>query len=145
LDGEGWPGLATKISADTGTAAPAGSVLVETPVLTARNGSVVSSLSSSSGGAGSVVVHAERIALYEGSAITSIPLGGGSGAGGSVTVTASESILVDGLFPQDENVNSFIGNVTGGSGSSGEVFVSAPQITLSNRGAISSSTVSTGN
>ena len=78
------------------------------------------------GDAGAVVVEAITVTLTDGAQIDSSTFG--AGAGGTVTVTATEAITIAGRGSEEPQTGLF--SVTNGQGNAGGVFVSAPRLTL---------------
>jgi filamentous hemagglutinin family protein len=97
------------------------------------------------GAAGSIVVTAPRITITGGAGITSGTLG--PGAGGSVTVTATDTVSLTGTTPTGAFASGIFANAQGttvGAGAAGSIVVTAPRITVTDGAAISSSTLGPG-
>jgi filamentous hemagglutinin family protein len=93
------------------------------------------------GNAGSVVVEAPRVTLTGGAQIASNT--GGLGQGGTVRVTATDTLTLDGTSPVSPTPSSIIATAFGtgtGAGSAGSVVVEAPRVALTGGAQIASST-----
>jgi large exoprotein involved in heme utilization and adhesion len=142
-----------QISSNTSSAKQGGTVTVvarDTITLagTSPDGGTASGLfaaASGAGDAGSVVVEAPRVALTGGAEISSRT--SGAGQGGTVRVTASDTLTLagrslDGRFPSGLFANT---QGTGAdAGDAGSVVVEAPRVALTGGAEISSSTSSAG-
>lgn len=122
-----------------------GEVTLEAPRV-AIDGGLVAVSTEGDGDAGSVRVIADRVSITGGGAIDSSTLAG-AGRGGDVTVTASESIEVSGVgFQAEGDVPSSIRSigVSPTSGGTGGITLEAPDVSLSDRAAIMTSTFGIG-
>ena len=93
------------------------------------------------GSAGSVVVEAPRMALTAGAHISSTTLG--PGQGGTVRVTATDTLTVAGTSPDGRSTSGIFADAVGtgvGAGSAGSVVVEAPRLVLTEGAQIGSST-----
>ena len=100
------------------------------------------SADASGNGGGSIKVRGRQVVLTDGSAVLISLLG--SGEGGSVNVTASESVQVIGTTPDFQfNSSLFVENV--GTGQGGEVKITAPIVLLQDGGQIFSASIVSGN
>jgi filamentous hemagglutinin family protein len=104
--------------------------------------STVSSANGGSGNAGDVEIETGQLRVRNGGVITSLPAG--SGAGGQLTVRASELIEVSGTTASGEFASSITAG-TFGSGNSGNVIAIAPRVILRDAGAIVSTSFNLGN
>lgn len=105
----------------------------------------VSTVSSANGGlghAGDVEIETGQLRVRNGGVITSLPAG--AGAGGQLTVRASELIEVIGTTASGEFASSITAG-TFGSGNSGNVTAIAPRVILRDAGAIVSTSFNVGN
>jgi filamentous hemagglutinin family protein len=91
------------------------------------------------GRAGDITLDVGQLTLTGGAQINSSSVG--TGTGGTITVTARDSVTISGLGPQGGGGG--IGSVAGGSGAAGRIILSAPTVTIEN-GAISTTTLSAG-
>jgi large exoprotein involved in heme utilization and adhesion len=92
--------------AQSNDAAPAGSVTINTPNLTARNGAITTSSEQSSGGG--ITITADKIRLYGDSDITTF-VAQGAGGGGDIKLTASSILAFD-----DSDILAYAPGGTGG-------------------------------
>ncbi|MCP4106735.1 MAG: CHAT domain-containing protein [Desulfobacteraceae bacterium] len=92
--------------------------------------------------AGDIIIKAKNISFRDGSGVTASTEG--KGQGGSVTVSDADSIIITGTNPGGKNENSGIFARSEGSGentgSAGEIHITASNLTLSEKGEISTST-----
>jgi large exoprotein involved in heme utilization and adhesion len=87
-------------------AAPAGKVTINTPNLTATNGTIATSSQSSSGG--DITITADKIRLYGNSDITTL-VAQGAGGGGNIKLTAGSIVAFD-----DSDILAYAPGGTGG-------------------------------
>jgi hypothetical protein len=103
------------------------------------------SVANASGDAGHLVVSAPRILISDGAQISSSSFG--PGAGGSVTVTATDTLTLAGTSPIGAFISGIFANAQGrivGAGAAGNIVVSAPRILISDGAQISSSSFGEG-
>jgi len=123
----------------------AGRIAVTTPRLTLADGGRISAETGGDGHGGDVTVQASLLALMSGAQIngsSGITLGPallvGAGRGGTVTLTATDPVLLTGqgtgLFTR-----------TAGSGQGGDITVQAPRVTLADGATISAESIGLGN
>src|SRR2546428_3420728 len=97
------------------------------------------------GHAGSLVVSAPRIMLSDGAQIISSTFG--PGVGGSVMVTATDTLTLAGTTPTGRFASGILATTEGtavGAGAAGNIIVSAPRIMVSGGAAINGSTFGPG-
>ena len=97
------------------------------------------------GNAGSVVIEAPHVTLTEGAQISSLTTG--PGQGGTVRVTASDTLTLAGTSPDGRFLSGLFATARGtgvSAGNAGSVVVEAPRVTLSGGAAISSETTGPG-
>jgi filamentous hemagglutinin family protein len=134
------------ITSSTLTAGHAGTVEVTANALTIRNGSDISSRSFAEGNAGIVTVSADRLMLLDDGQISSSPLGESTGAGGTVRVTASETLLIAGeAGGSPSGIFASVEGARDATEDAGDVMVTAGALMVRDGGLISSSTLSAGN
>jgi hypothetical protein len=129
----------------------AGLVTVEADEVTLRDSRTIFSVSRGAGDGGTVAVTADRIELTGGGQIASGTLDLSTGRGGNVAVTSREELTISG---QSRQINPRTGrpepsgifvsseSVAEAADRAGRATVSAPVITITNRGEISSESVS---
>ena len=129
----------------------AGLVTVEADEVTLRDSGTIFSVSRGAGDGGTVAVTADRIELTGGGQIASGTLDLSTGRGGNVAVTSREELTISG---QSRQINPRTGrpepsgifvsseSVAEAADRAGRATVSAPVITITNRGEISSESVS---
>lgn len=113
----------------------AGNLFVSTPTLKLADGRIVA-LTTGDGNAGTVDVRVERLDLTDGAQISSSSgvedFAGnrfvGKGAGGRLTVTATDSIAISGR--SSDGFRSGLFSSTDGSGAAGDLFVSTPLLVI---------------
>jgi filamentous hemagglutinin family protein len=120
------------ISNTTGTGA-AGQVIVRTPNLAIDFGLIQAvSLAGATGRGGDVVLEVGNLSVTGGAQIDSSTRG--AGQGGTVTINATEAVSISGR--DSSGFSSLLSAITSGTGSGGQVVVSAPALTLADVGAI---------
>jgi filamentous hemagglutinin family protein len=131
----------TEIGSATSATGAAGMITVRAGVLDLQGGTISSqSNPKSTGDAGAVVVEGTRLTLGAGGQISSSTFG--AGRGGTVTVTATESLTLAGR--SSTGIPSGVFSDTSGSGVAGTVQVDAPQLTMQTGAVIRSDTSATG-
>ena len=134
-DSEGTPSglfsLATRLG-------DAGRLAVSTPILR-MDGGVISTGSQRAGRAGDIEIKVGRLTLTGGAIIDSSTIR--TGQGGTVTVTATDSITISG---RGEDFRSGFLNLAGGQGDSGHVTISAPALSIMDGGIIRTTTLGAG-
>lgn len=106
----------------------AGRLQISTPTLR-MDGGILTAGTGGAGRGGNLVIDVERANLTGGAIIDSSAALGSSGHGGTITFTASDSITITGSGP-DGSPN-LISSITGGSGNAGRIFLSTPELTMS--------------
>ena len=104
-------------------------------------GSLISTTTFSSGSAGKLNVSAKNINILSVGSISSGSFG--SGQAGEVEVNVAEDLIIDGINPITF-IPSNIGSTAFSQGNSGSVDINTARLTISNRGAINTSTFATG-
>jgi filamentous hemagglutinin family protein len=97
------------------------------------------------GNGGNIIVQAPRIALTAGAQINSETLG--SGQGGTVQVTATDTLTLAGTSPDGKITSGISASTEGteaGAGNAGSIVVQAPRIALTGGGQINSGTMGPG-
>jgi len=129
----------------------AGQVTISASSLLMADGGGISTSTFSDGTAGSAIIKVKELRLTGGASISSSSgfqageeLFIGNGKGGTLDITATGDILIDG---QDEvlGIPSAINSDTLAGGQGGNLFVSANHLTLQNGGTISATSIGTGN
>jgi filamentous hemagglutinin family protein len=154
------------IATTTRGSGQAGRVEVATPQLLMADGGQITAETQGAGRGGDVVVQVGRLSLTGGAQIRSdsvrgetlrdmmtrepIP-GQGTGPGGTVTVTAMDTVSIagrsstgSGVSPFSNDASSGLFSTTQGPGAAGEIVVSALTLTMSDGGKISVSTTGAG-
>ncbi len=103
------------------------------------SGGHISSLTFDAGNAGDIAIEAKRLTLDNRAAISSS--GGGSGQGGNIAISASDSVRISG----DGTNRSGIYAQTVGTGSGGKILVDTPDLALDKSGQILAMTGGAGN
>ena len=124
----------------------AGQVTITTPRLTMAEGGRIGTDTGGDGRAGDVVVQVGSVALASGAQISSssgFKANGtlrvvGKGSGGTVTVTATEALLISGQDSTGSESGVF--SQTFGPGDAGRIAVTTPRLTLADGGRISAET-----
>jgi filamentous hemagglutinin family protein len=104
-----------------------------------------SSSASGAGNAGTIIVEAKYVTIAEGAAITSIS--NGPGTGGTIQVTASETVTVTGSSANGESLSALSTDASGtllGAGSAGGIMVHGRNVAITNGGLIQSATIGPG-
>ena len=104
-------------------------------------GSLVSTTTFSSGSAGKLNVSAKNINILSVGSISSVSFG--SGQAGEVEVNVAEDLIIDGINPITFSPSN-IGSTAFSQGNSGSVNINTARLTVSNRGAINTSTFASG-
>jgi large exoprotein involved in heme utilization and adhesion len=130
---------------------PGGDITVITPNLSLDNGGIISTTTLADGQGGNILLNVGTLNVTGGAQITSNtgtfdpdtgePIG--SGNGGDITVTATNSVLVSG-GNLDIFALSNISSNTFASGSGGTIRIIAPNVTLAGAGSITSSSLGDG-
>ena len=103
--------------------------------------SIISTATFSSGNAGKLNISAENISIFNAGLISSVSFG--SGQAGEVEVNVAKNLIVDGINPIT-SAPSNIGSTAFSQGNSGSVNINTARLTVSNRGAINTSTFASG-
>lgn len=135
-----------------------GSISIFTPELTLREGGVLDAQTANDEIGGSINIEVGRLAILQGGHI--LVASSGAGAAGTVTVNAAEEIQISGVDPDFEQraqslafggevyeAESDISAISLGSGSTGNIILNSPVLTLADSGEIiaESATVDGGN
>jgi large exoprotein involved in heme utilization and adhesion len=123
------PQSRTGVGSQTAGGGDAGDLQISTPEFNMDGGAISSGTIKGSGNAGNIEISVERANLTGGAIITGSTLQGSSGHGGTITFTASKSITIAGSSP-DGSPN-LITSLTIGSGNAGRIFLSTPELTMS--------------
>jgi large exoprotein involved in heme utilization and adhesion len=149
ITGQDADGNPSAVFSDTFGSGAAGRVTVSAPRLVLDGEAFISSDSheGSTGNAGTVVVDGGTITLSGGAVISSNTFG--QGQGGSITVTASDTLTLVGTGIDSDGPfsNGIFANARGteaGAGAAGSIVVSAPRIMVTDGAAISSDTFGPG-
>jgi filamentous hemagglutinin family protein len=131
ISGQDADGNVSAVSSDTFGGGAAGRVTVSAPRLVLDGGAFISSdsLEGSTGNAGTIVVDGGMITLRGGASISSNTFG--PGHGGSVKVTASDTLTLAGTSPDGAVSSGLFAVADGpkeGAGAAGSIVVSAPRI-----------------
>jgi filamentous hemagglutinin family protein len=137
--GEDQEGFPSGLSSNTFASGDAGRLLVFAPTLTMQDGAI-QALTEGSGNAGGLEVQVERLALTGGAQISTSTFG--EGRGGTVTVTATESVTIAGRDSQGSPSGLF--SRTEGPRPGGDLQVAAPFIQLRDGGIVSARSTSSG-
>ncbi|MBS1858803.1 MAG: CHAT domain-containing protein [Acidobacteria bacterium] len=109
---------------------------IDTTDLSMRDGgliavtSVKDSKHPGGGAAGSVDINVGRLTLQNGSQILANTAGGSDGAGGSITIRASDSVTLTGRDPANPQWVSMLQASTSGQGAAGNITVHTPALTI---------------
>jgi filamentous hemagglutinin family protein len=95
------------------------------------------------GDMGNIHITAKRLSLIDGGVIANRTFSQSNGS--HVYINATESLEVSGVSPVNPAAFSGIGSITIGSGDSGNVFISTPNLFISNGGIITATSLSSGN
>jgi filamentous hemagglutinin family protein len=104
--------------------------------------SFLTTASLGTGNAGEISINTSRLLLQNGSLIFTTT--GGIGAGGNLTVSASESIELEGTFAESQ-IPSLLGTGTDGEGNAGNLSISTGQLLVSDGARIATDTEAEGN
>jgi len=158
------------ISSETFSAKKAGNITITTPNLTVSDSGIISASTTGSGNggaikienmnnantvnilnsgsirsetsgpgnAGNITIAANKLTLQGGGSVVTTAVKGNSGQGGDITVTSSDLITVSGL-------NSCVISSTASTKDAGSITITTPNLTVTDSGMISSSTVGKGN
>jgi len=124
-----------------------GSISIFTPELTLRDGGVLDAQTANDKIGGNINIKVDRLSVLQGGHI--LVAGSGSGAAGTVTVNAAEAIQISGVdsdFEQRARSRAFGGDayeaesdisaISLGSGSTGNIILNSPVLTLADSGEI---------
>src|SRR5262249_44945041 len=104
----------------------AGHIVISTPTLSLEDGGAISAGTLGDGRGGDIVVRGGRVVLTGGALITGTSCC--AGPGGTVTITAADSISISGLA--SDGTPSHVSSVALGSGDAGRVALFAPTVVL---------------
>jgi filamentous hemagglutinin family protein len=116
-----------------------GRLEIRVPVLSLENASNIGSPGTAAR-AGDVVVRVDELSILGGSQITTGTLGAGSG--GTVTITARQSMTMAGR--SDEGNQSNVNSITAGSGNAGDIAITTPALSMTDSASITTATVGPG-
>ncbi|NER39189.1 MAG: filamentous hemagglutinin N-terminal domain-containing protein [Oscillatoria sp. SIO1A7] len=121
-----------------------GSVMLSAPDIIVRDDAGITSETSNTGNAGDVIIESDRLTLSGGGQI--LANSSGAGDGGTVTVTATERVEISGRSPERNDSSGLFSSVSRpeATGTGGSVTVMTPELEMSDRGVISTSTFGTG-
>ena len=104
----------------------------------------VATLASGTGQAGNLTLSTQKLSIQYGATFASENFG--SGAGGNVTINASDSVEISGAIRLTPNsfLQSFLGALTTSSGNAGNVVVNTRQLIVNKGGRLDSSTLASG-
>ena len=119
-----------------------GGISIAAAQLVLRDGALLYTATTSSGDAGDITLDVGRMEVLSGGLVFGGTLGSSSGTGGTVNVKATGAIVVSGT--DGHGTPSGITALTSGSGSAGNIRLSAPLITVDDQGAIMNGSLSTG-
>jgi large exoprotein involved in heme utilization and adhesion len=122
-----------------GGAGAAGNIVVSAPRVT-MDGGTINASTSGTGSAGNIDVQVGQLTLTGGAAISTSTID--AGRGGNVTVRATESIAITGGSVDNQPGLKSLANATG---DAGNVFVSAPTLTITDYGRILARTLGDSN
>ena len=117
-------------------AGDAGNIFLSAPNLVLSNGASIGADTVGDGQAGNIELTVQQLTLSDGAAISSGSIGG-SGRGGSIHVSAADTVSLSGLFCD-------ISTSTAGAGRGGDIVVSSSTLTLQNQAAIYADTNGSG-
>ena len=140
IDGHDSSGNPSALFSNTFGSGDAGLISVSTPSLSINGGKIQAASSGSSlGSAGDITVEVGQLTLREGAQIDSSSFG--AGQGGTMMVTATESIVITGRDRADSPSGLFANSQGTGSGvdAAGSIVVVATNVTVTNGATISSS------
>ena len=139
--------------ADTGTVGNAGNITIDSGSFSLRDGALINARTKTDDQGGDVTVNTDIFEAFNGGQLVAITSGNGSA--GKITVNASEKTTISGSDPnynyrltQLPDYVAIIGANSGlfvnssGSGSTGDIEVSSPQITLDNQGTFNANSAS---
>jgi len=127
-----------------------GDIAISAPTVTVDNGGTVGTITSGDGRGGNISVNVGTLNLQTGGQILSfsgVDLNtfeiAGTGAGGNITVTATESVLIAGVSLDVFNQSS-IQSSAFSSGRGGNIMISAPNVSLEEAGMVASGSLGEG-
>jgi large exoprotein involved in heme utilization and adhesion len=124
LVGRGLGGVTFGFAAGTTASGRSGAISITSPTLVLDEGAIILTRSLSGEDAGDVTVNVGALHLLRGSVIDSSTLG--EGAGGTITITASESVVAQGR--DIDGTPSRISSATAGGGGGGRILIGAPSV-----------------
>ncbi|HSP05636.1 MAG TPA: hypothetical protein VLR94_00585, partial [Acidobacteriota bacterium] len=128
-----------RISSSTFGDGNAGSITLTTKKFTLNDAVVDTHTLGGKGSAGTITVNVNQLLLQNGGSLASDVGQDASGKGGSIEVTASDSISIQGESPTLAGFNSGISSGTLGAGSAGQISVKTPNLSIDG-GTITAST-----
>ena len=133
------------VSATTSGIGNAGSITVNARTITFDDGDIFAQVAAGAQGTGgSIEITTDSLELNNGASINSITFG--TGNAGDITITATETITLDGVDSNNQFASAIVANVQGEAvGNAGNIDVTANSLSLTNGGFIGSSTFFQGN
>jgi filamentous hemagglutinin family protein len=101
--------------------------------------SLLSSYTSGSGNAGDITIDTAKLDILGGGVVTTSALGGSSGRGGNITITAVDKVTVKGYAASDPQYRSQISSYTYGSGNAGDITIDTGKLSILDGGVVSTS------
>ena len=141
VSGANTTGRSTTIASSTSGVADAGEITLRAPTMTIGDGAFVTASTSGAGRAGNVTLQAARLNIAGGAFVDSSTTTG-PGQGGSVAITATESMTVSGR--DSAGFPSQISTITAGTGDAGQIAITTPRLVM-DAGIIKANTGSSGN
>lgn len=139
-------GLSSKIDSITSGSGDAGDIKINTQTLTLTGTGGIGASSHGSGKAGDIDLNVSSLILQDGGMIDAGALDQGNG--GNITVSALECIEISGYFEDSSSGQSwdtFISTLAWENGNAGTISLSAPLITLTDKGKIDAFSFGNGN
>jgi filamentous hemagglutinin family protein len=132
------------ISTATTGGGGAGNIVIDSSGLLEVNEGLISSATVNTGQAGDVELNIAELIVEGGGQITASSLAAGDG--GNLTINATKSVKLDGTDPSGSQPSSLLvgSQLTSGTGDSGNLKLTSPQLTISNGAMITASTLGTG-
>jgi filamentous hemagglutinin family protein len=142
ISGKGPNTLGSAMVSYTSGPGNAGRIQIVTPVLDIGEHGRIGAETLGTGRAGDIDVVAEKINLSAGGRISNSAFGT-TGKGGDITITATDSVIITGIGPE-EGTSSGLYSYAAAAGDAGNIFLSARQLLLSDEALIGADTVGDG-